>query len=475
MFSPVEGEETQDMTEAKLLQTEMASPVRRHLSWGVKIGLGSVVASALLLLACAHFMPTTPLSEMTGAVTLLAAAPAAAAPTVVIPDDMVEVDPPREKCSSIGQSCKENNCCTFSGYMCYEKNSSWSSCLKTCKVGQPNGDKKTNKWHVVKPQPNAPGGTPQFAKPFFKEAPPGPWTCKRTPNLKPGLIIPGTTLFCFTVPLSKIGPMPAEKFSHPMQIDLVKTQHQTKSGIFGCEEWHVFSDIPFELTPGPPKRIMATQVDFPKPVVRPKGKLWQNTLLFVNVWKKLLEQNVFKDYDWTVKVDPTTVFLPIRLRKILKTQKQTDNGVYLENCKYVRYGFHGSLEVVDKKAAMTYAQHATNCLDEVQWQHAKHAHFSYMGEDKFMQRCMDRHGVDKIPSTYDLGNGPQKGLHTTVTCPAHEPNQGKDLPKHWKPPCAKTLTAAMHAFKKPKDYFTCLKATQALDDPEFDAADDSFV
>jgi len=469
----VEPEEMQDVTAATLLQTEMVSPARRHLSWGAKIGLGSVVASALLLLACVHFMPTTPLSEITGDVTLLAAAPVAAASMVAIPAEMVEVAPPREKCSSIGQSCKQSNCCTFSGYMCYEKDSSWSSCLKTCKAGQPNGD-KLNKMRVQKPKPNQSGGIPQFATPFFKEAPPGPWTCKRTPNLKPARIIPGTTLFCFTVPLSKIGPKPAEKFSHPMQIDLVKTQLQTKTSIFGCERWHVFSDVSFELTPGPPERIMSTQVDFPKPVVRPKTKLWQNTLLYVNVWKKLLEQNEFKDFDWTVKVDTTTVFLPMRLRKILEKQKQTDNGVYLENCKYVRYGFHGSLEVVDKKAAMTYAQNAENCLDELPYEHAKHAHFSFMGEDKFMQRCMDRHGVDKIPSTYDVGNGPQEGLHTTVTCPAHQPNQGKGLPKKWKPPCATTLTAAMHAFKKPSDYFTCIKATQALDNPEFNAADNSF-
>jgi len=248
-----------------------------------------------------------------------------------------------------------------------------------------------------------------------------------------------------------------------MQIDLVKTQHATKSSIFGCEKWHVFSDVLFELTPGPPTRIMSTQVEFPHPVVRPNVKVWQNTLLYVNVWKKILEQKEFEDYDWTVKVDPTTVFLPIRLRKILATQKQTENGVYLENCKYVRYGFHGSLEVVDKKAAMTYALNAANCLDELHYDHAQHAHFNVMGEDKFMERCMDFHGVDKIPTTFQVGPGPQEGLHTTVTCPGHMPKQGKGLPKNWKPPCSKTMTAGMHAFKKPKDYFDCLRETQALD------------
>merc|ERR1712110_1234547 len=188
----------------------------------------------------------------------------------------------------------------------------------------------------------------------------------------------GTTLFCFTAPLSKIGPGAQPKLQDPKQIDLVKTQHATKTSIFGCEKWEVFSDVLFQLTPGPPHEIFSTVVDFPKPAIRPNTKLWVNTLLYVNIWNKIRQAGHHANYDWTVKVDVTTIFLPIRLRRILKDQKQTDSGVYLE-----------------------------------------HAHFSYAGEDKFLQRCMDLHGIDKIPSTFELGMG--KGLHTTITCPAHLP------------------------------------------------------
>jgi hypothetical protein len=199
-------------------------------------------------------------------------------------------------------------------------------------------------------------------------------------------------------------------------------------------------------------------VDFPKPVVRPNTKLWQNTLLFVNVWKKILEADQHSKRDWTVKADPTTIFLPIRLRKILKTQKVTEAGVYLENCKYVRYGFHGSLAVMDKKAAATLAQYAEGCLKELPWDHAEHAHFSYFGEDKFSMRCMDLHGVDRIPSTFELGM--KEGLHATITCPAHRP---KTITKNWGPPCNATRTAGMHPYKDPKKYFTCLRETQLID------------
>jgi len=225
--------------------------------------------------------------------------------------------------------------------------------------------------------------------------------------------------------------------------------------------WTVFSDVLFELTPGPPQAIFSIVVNFPKPAVRPNTKLWVNTLLMVNVWEKVLESGHLANYDWTVKVDPTTIFLPIRLRKILENQKITDAGIYLENCKWVRWGFHGSLMVLDKKAAVTLAQHAEGCLDELPWDKAEHSHFIYTGEDKFMQRCMDLHGVDRIPSTFELGMG--RGLHTTITCPAHMPKLSAKDKKKWHPPCNKTTTAAMHPYKDPKLYFTCLRETQLID------------
>merc|ERR1719330_1173431 len=84
----------------------------------------------------------------------------------------------------------------------------------------------------------------------------------------------------------------------------------------------------------------------------------------------------------------------------------------------------------------------------------------FSGEDKFMQRCMDLHGVDKIPSTFEVGMG--KGLLTTITCPSHMPKNIKNKTK-WHPPCNTTRTAAMHPFKDPKLYFTCLKQTELID------------
>merc|ERR1711874_728577 len=95
------------------------------------------------------------------------------------------------------------------------------------------------------------------------------------------------------------------------------------------------------------------------------------------------------------------------------------------------------------------------------WTNASHAHFRYFGEDKFAERCMDRHGVDRVPSNYEVGKVPSsQAVLTTITCPAHEPKAAKGKGK-WHPDCATVKSAAMHAFREPKDYFNCLKVAQA--------------
>merc|ERR1712187_501774 len=72
------------------------------------------------------------------------------------------------------------------------------------------------------------------------------------------------------------------------------------------------------------------------------------------------------------------------------------------------------------------------------------------GEDLFMQRCMDLHGVDKVEA-FDIT--------TDSMCKAFRP-KGEKTNAKWRPNCALTSTAAMHPFMKPFDYFECLKATQ---------------
>merc|ERR1712151_838244 len=105
--------------------------------------------------------------------------------------------------------------------------------------------------------------------------------------------------------------------------------------------------------------------------------------------------------DWVLKVDADAVFVPNCLRAKLGAQMVPPTGVYLENCKYVEYGYFGNLEV-------------------------------------FAQACLDKFGVRRVEA-FDIT--------TDGACPADRPiDQQKN--KKWKPTCAWTATSAMHPFKK---------------------------
>merc|ERR1712217_809705 len=119
--------------------------------------------------------------------------------------------------------------------------------------------------------------------------------------------------------------------------------------------------------------------------------------------------------------DPYTVFIPQRLRSLLLHQPVATNGVYMENCKHVRMGFHGSLEVVSKAAFGTFLTNLEACHAELPVEDGVYAHFRYYGEDKFLVWCLHKHGVGRVPSRQEVIKVPiaEKifGLHLTVSCP----------------------------------------------------------
>jgi len=299
----------------------------------------------------------------------------------------------------------------------------------------------------------------------FQEVGPGSWTCKHlTPALKWGWQR-GTSLFCFTVALSNNG----GKKVNPER-ELVKTAQDMTTSVFACDFWNVFSDVPLQLKHAPnghAKVVDYTKVHYSNgtAVQRPNTKIFVNTLLFVNVWKYIKHQTTWTSFSWVVKVDTISVFIPSRLRSILSHQLVTPNGVYMENCKYSRMSFHGSLEVMSKNAFGTFLDNMDECLATLPWKDAKYAHFRYYGEDKFLQKCMDRHGVDRVPSRQMVDRVPKDqtlyGLHLTVSCPGHRTKSERKVGK-WRPNCTRSATAAMHPLKTPKAYIECLQHTTKL-------------
>merc|ERR1711994_1029694 len=138
--------------------------------------------------------------------------------------------------------------------------------------------------------------------------------------------------------------------------------------------------------------------------------------------------------EWVMKVDADAVFIPNRLRPWLSGQLVPDSGIYLENCKFVEYGYFGNLEVFSKAAFLTLLASIDECKasPEINWKLGVHeGKYGPMGEDLFAQTCLDMKGVRRVEA-FDI---------TTDGA------------------CAETATAAMHPFKKKDEWFQCWEAT----------------
>jgi len=290
----------------------------------------------------------------------------------------------------------------------------------------------------------------------FSMAPSGPWTCERlSVPLKPGKVN-GTSLFCFTVALTANG---GKKKLH--EIEILKEAQRRYAHVFACDHWTVYSDTSFQLSPG-----QAFKIDYPKGDKRPNTKNWVNTPLFFNVWKNIKEQTTWKSFPWIVKADPVSVFIPQRLRWLLSTQLVTDNGIFLENCKDVRMSFHGSLEVMSGTAFSALVGHMEDCKKELPYTHADRAHFHDYGEDKFAAWCMEKHGVDKIPSLQVIESlskhEPIQGLHLAASCPSHR-SKFELKNNKWHPSCTRSKTAAMFPYRTVAKWVKCLEQTKAYE------------
>jgi len=268
-----------------------------------------------------------------------------------------------------------------------------------------------------------------------------------SPASKSDVTYSATNLFCFAFYTKDTG---STKPSY--ELELLRTSLFLGAGIFGCEAYRVFSDVSTWLSPGNVDTVMVEDVEnnfhFAK---RKDTGTWINSNMFIQTWKKIKEENMWSSKDWTVKVDADAVFLPMRLREKLGSLEVTPKGIYLENCKFVKFGFFGNLEVISRQGFATFIANLDDCKKALNYLGREEDYgMEPWGEDLFMQRCMDLNGVDRV-SAWDVT--------TDGACEAYRPENMKKN-KKWKPDCAVTTTAAMHPFKKPKDYFSCLKDTQ---------------
>jgi len=329
--------------------------------------------------------------------------------------EQIVVQSPTKQCSSSKEDCSKTKCCMISGYSCFEKHPGTYGCMDGC-----------NKTHG--------------------------YTCKMPHGVVPLVEVKDhantdVTLYCMSVYTEDTGSQ-KENF----ELQLLQLQYQRRASIFDCDYHNVFSDVVVEVGSGYPTIKVEDAVHEFHLVKRKNQGTWINTGLFKQVWKAMKGQIGLEKADWVVKVDADAVFVPHRLKTALMGHPLTYTGIYFENCKEVQFGLFGNLEVWSIQAFNTLLANIDSCSTSIDW--VKGTKWGPIGEDLFAQMCMDLHGVSKVQN-FDLT--------TDAACPGTRKRWGVKTKttddKKWKPNCAKVQTPALHPFKKPNEYFSCLDAT----------------
>ncbi|CAK0884372.1 unnamed protein product, partial [Prorocentrum cordatum] len=329
--------------------------------------------------------------------------------------------PAREKCSDVSGDCFDTACCDVAGFTCFVTTTPGSAqCMKNC----------------------TPSETTACAVPVPKVG---------EPMYLDNAVAPGTSMYCFSVYMADTGS--DGKTERPDELNLLKAAYDRKIGIFACEQWGIFSDKPGDLAPGVPF-VAVDDADGDFHILKRKETgTWINTGLHTQVWKAIRAAGDYQRASWVVKVDCDAVFLPSRLRPFLASQGEPGSGVpgiYLENCKYCKWGWFGNLEIMSLTAAQTLFPNIEWCKQVLDWKTGvEGGKYGPMGEDLFAQSCLDAMGVRRggaFDTTLD------------AACEADRPEDQKKN-KKWRPDCTERKTAAYHPMMKVGDYVKCFEKT----------------
>ena len=210
------------------------------------------------------------------------------------------------------------------------------------------------------------------------------------------------------------------------EVELLLMQQKVKKGIFECDAYEVYSDR--EMNIG---GVTTVHVDTDLHCKMNKVTLTvENTHIFHAVWQKVLDNMVWNNYDWTVKVDLDSVFMPLRMLHYVQSDPwirehaQKGTGLWLNNCWR---GLHGPIEVLSHLAMKTYKSREQQC-DQVAQQKPQ--------EDVYLQECLNTVGIWKADLKYLLAED---------HC---------DHPDYWK--CEGNFVA-YHPFKEPAKWMECRK------------------
>merc|ERR1711933_666080 len=256
----------------------------------------------------------------------------------------------------------------------------------------------------------------------------------------------GPSLYCFAVVMQDYG-----STKKMYDLELLQGAYEKGASIFGCDSWGVFSDKDGDLGPGASLvKLEDADGDFHF-AKREETGTWLNTGLHYQAWKAIQAEGKYATANWVVKVDADAVMITSRLKYWLSDKYVPPAGTYLENCKFVKYGYFGSLEIFSKAAFETLLASMASCKDGgIDWKvGVDGGKYGPMGEDLFAQTCLDANGVKR---------GIGYGSKLDGTCEADRPTEEKKN-KKWMPGCDYLNTTTYHPLMKPEDWWACYEAT----------------
>lgn len=138
------------------------------------------------------------------------------------------------------------------------------------------------------------------------------------------------------------------------------------TGIFGCDKFRTYSTSrAYSLRTSP--TLVETSVLPPSLVVGRDFK-WHH---YLAAWEQVYLQGEFRDFDFVVKVDSSTVFFPERLRIALATAER-GTPLYVQTLTHTvaeRSGSHAAVQILSPAAVNRYGQNrlrnAVRCMVEL--------------------------------------------------------------------------------------------------------------
>jgi hypothetical protein len=310
-----------------------------------------------------------------------------------------------DPCATPGEDCSKSKCCSSGrgagGMTCFQKDSTYASCMNTCESEGDHKDWSCNKlgnrslmdagcaWAgtscakarlccnigfscVVKDETFM-GCTQTVKKTTWTKTNipvPAGWkgtfisggrTEYQVPSAAPGEAVSGNSLYCFMAILPQSN-----------EVTLMKLARNNKASIFACDASDVFHS--WQSAKGAWDTGEATLT---------------NTDVFINVWQQVATKGVYMKYDWTVKVDADAVLVAPRLKQhIAALRPPANRAIYLKNNAMDpglgNNGFLGAIEVFSKAGVQVYFDNADGC---------KKTMGINAGEDGFFKGCMDALGV----------------------------------------------------------------------------------